>query len=76
MLSSRFDLQDVVRRPGEIQLVGDVIDHQLLDMHGVVVRAADLYSRPSASNWTPRLPQSWPVPRTRRCAPCWICTVR
>ena len=38
LLSSRFDLQDVVRRPGEIQLVGDVIDHQLLDMHGVVVR--------------------------------------
>src|SRR5664279_6121512 len=44
LLSSRFDLQDVLRRPGEIQLVADVIDHQLVDMDGVrVVRAADLY---------------------------------
>ena len=31
LLSSRFDLQDVVRRPGEIQLVADVIDHQMVD---------------------------------------------
>lgn len=40
----RFDLQDVVRRPGEIQLVGDLLDHQLVDVRDVrVVRASDLY---------------------------------
>ena len=52
LLSSRFDLQDVVRRPGEIQLVNDVIDHQLVDIDGVqVVRAADLYLAAPAELW-------------------------
>ncbi len=39
-----FDLRDVVRRPGELHLVRDVLDHQLVDVDGVrVVRASDLY---------------------------------
>jgi CBS domain-containing protein len=42
--STRFDLRDVVRREGELQLLADVIDHQLVDVSGVqVVRASDLY---------------------------------
>lgn len=42
--STRFDLKDVTRRKGELQLLGDVIDHQLVNVHGVrVVRASDLY---------------------------------
>jgi hypothetical protein len=52
LISSRFDLQDVLRRPGEIQLVADVIDHQLVDMDGVrVVRAADLYLASPGEIW-------------------------
>ena len=42
--SSRLDLRDVVRRPGEVHLAKDVLDHQLVDVEGVqVIRAADLY---------------------------------
>jgi CBS domain-containing protein len=42
--SSRLDLRDFERRPGEVMLGRDVIDHQLVDVDGVqVVRAADLY---------------------------------
>jgi CBS domain-containing protein/sporulation protein YlmC with PRC-barrel domain len=42
--SSRLDLRDVVRRPGEVHLARDVLDHQLVDLEGVqVIRAADLY---------------------------------
>jgi CBS domain-containing protein/sporulation protein YlmC with PRC-barrel domain len=42
--SSRLDLRDVVRRPGEVLLAKDVLDHQLVDVEGVqVIRAADLY---------------------------------
>jgi len=42
--STRFDLRDVVRREGELLLLADVIDHQLVDVSGVqVVRASDLY---------------------------------
>jgi CBS domain-containing protein len=52
LLTSRFDLKDVERRPGEIQLVGDVIDHQMVDVHGVrVVRASDLYLAAPAGQW-------------------------
>lgn len=41
---AKFDLVDVRRRYGEIQLFHDVVDHQLVDLHGVqVVRASDLY---------------------------------
>lgn len=42
--SARFDLRDFVRRPGEVTLARDVLDHQLVDVDGVqVIRAADLY---------------------------------
>ena len=42
--SSRLDLRDVVRRPSEVLLAKDVLDHQLVDVEGVqVIRAADLY---------------------------------
>jgi CBS domain-containing protein len=42
--SARLDLRDFDRRPGEVMLGRDVIDHQLVDIDGVqVVRAADLY---------------------------------
>jgi CBS domain-containing protein len=42
--SSRLDLRDVIRRPGEVLLAKDVLDHQLVDVEGVqVIRAADLY---------------------------------
>ncbi len=42
--SSRLDLRDVMRRPGEVMLAKDVLDHQLVDVDGVqVIRAADLY---------------------------------
>jgi CBS domain-containing protein len=52
LLSSRIDLTDVERRPGEIQLVGDVIDHQVVDVHGVrVVRASDLYLAAPGGQW-------------------------
>lgn len=42
--SARVDLVDFERRPGEVVLAGDVIDHQLVDVDGVqVIRASDLY---------------------------------
>jgi CBS domain-containing protein/sporulation protein YlmC with PRC-barrel domain len=42
--SARLDLRDVMRRPGEVMLAKDVLDHQLVDVDGVqVIRAADLY---------------------------------
>ncbi|HET9128505.1 MAG TPA: CBS domain-containing protein, partial [Propionibacteriaceae bacterium] len=49
---ARFDLVDVVRRAGEIQLYHDVVDHQLVDLNGVrVVRASDLYLGHVAGRW-------------------------
>ena len=42
--SARLDLRDFERRPGEVLLARDVVDHQLVDVDGVqVIRAADLY---------------------------------
>jgi CBS domain-containing protein len=42
--SARLDLRDAQRRPGEVALNDDVIDHQMVDVDGVrVFRAADLY---------------------------------
>ena len=42
--SARLDLRDAERRPGEVALNEDVIDHQMVDVDGVrVFRAADLY---------------------------------
>jgi CBS domain-containing protein/sporulation protein YlmC with PRC-barrel domain len=52
LAQSRFDLVDVQRRPGEIMLVADVIDHQLVDLAGVrVVRASDLYIAKTSGDW-------------------------
>jgi hypothetical protein len=42
--SPRLDVRDFEARPGEVRLMGDVVDHQLVDIDGVqVVRANDLY---------------------------------
>jgi CBS domain-containing protein len=42
--SSRLDLRDFRRRPGEVVLARDLLDHQLVDVDGrQVIRAADLY---------------------------------
>src|SRR2546427_1861520 len=47
LTSARVDLRDFDRREGEVTLVRDVLDHQLVDVDGVkVVRAADLYLAP------------------------------
>jgi CBS domain-containing protein len=41
---ARLDLRDVERRPGEVELARDVVDHQLVDTDGArVIRASDLY---------------------------------
>jgi len=46
--SARVDLRDYERRPGELLLARDVLDHQLVDVDGVqVIRAADLYLAPA-----------------------------
>ena len=45
--SARLDLRDFERREGEVTLIRDVLDHQLVDVDGVkVVRSADLYIAP------------------------------
>ena len=45
--TARVDLRDFARRPGEVLLAKDVLDHQLVDVDGVqVTRAADLYLAP------------------------------
>lgn len=42
--TARMDLREFVRRPGEVLLARDILDHQLIDVDGVqVIRAADLY---------------------------------
>lgn len=42
--TANVDLREFHRRPGEVLLVRDVLDHQLVDVDGVqVIRAADLY---------------------------------
>lgn len=47
--TARMDLRDFTRRPGEVLLARDVLDHQLVDVDGVqVTRAADLYLAPVA----------------------------
>jgi CBS domain-containing protein len=46
--SARVDLRDYERRPGELLLAKDVLDHQLVDVDGKqVIRAADLYLAPA-----------------------------
>ncbi len=45
--SARLDLRDYQRRPGEVLLARDLLDHQLVDVDGVqVIRAADVYLAP------------------------------
>jgi CBS domain-containing protein len=47
LATSRVDLREYARRPGEVLLARDVLDHQLVDVDGVqVTRAADLYLAP------------------------------
>lgn len=42
--TATVDLREFRRRPGELLLARDVLDHQLVDVDGVqVIRAADLY---------------------------------
>ncbi len=63
--SARLDLTDFVRRPGEVMLARDVLDHQLVDVDGVqVIRSADLYLA-----WVPdpsSSPAAGPPPRILR----------
>lgn len=45
--TAKLDLRDFRRRPGEVMLARDLLDHQLVDVDGVqVIRAADLYLAP------------------------------
>ncbi len=45
--STKINLREYTRRPGESLLDGDVIDHQIVDVNGLrVVRTADLYLAP------------------------------
>ncbi|MCU1491256.1 MAG: putative magnesium transporter [Acidimicrobiaceae bacterium] len=45
--TTSVDLRDFVRRPGEVLLARDLLDHQVVDVDGVqVVRASDLYLAP------------------------------
>ncbi|HEX3540947.1 MAG TPA: CBS domain-containing protein [Acidimicrobiales bacterium] len=54
--SARLDLREFARRPGEVMLAKDVVDHQLVDIDGVqVIRAADLYLA-----WMPGTPPGPP----------------
>jgi flagellar motility protein MotE (MotC chaperone) len=50
--SPRLDVRDFTARPGEVALMHDVVDHQLVDIDGVqVVRAADLYLAQVGRAW-------------------------
>jgi CBS domain-containing protein len=56
--SARLDLRDFERRPREVMLGRNVIDHQLVDVDGVqVIRAADLYLAwvPNPAPFPPRV---------------------
>ncbi|MCU1386853.1 MAG: proteinMgtE intracellular protein [Ilumatobacteraceae bacterium] len=45
--SAQLDVREFERRDGEVLLMGDVVDHQLVDIDGVqIVRASDLYLAP------------------------------
>jgi CBS domain-containing protein len=44
LASARLDLVDFERREGELTLLADVVDHQMVDVDGIrVIRASDLY---------------------------------
>jgi len=50
--SAKVALEDFERRPGEVTLIRDVLDHQLVDVDGVqVIRASDLYLAPVATGY-------------------------
>jgi CBS domain-containing protein len=50
--AARLDLREFTRRPGEVLLAKDVLDHQLVDLDGrQVIRAADLYLAPVAGQF-------------------------
>jgi CBS domain-containing protein len=50
--TARLDLRDFTRRPGEVLLAKDVLDHQVVDLDGrQVIRAADLYLAPVAGQF-------------------------
>ncbi len=50
--TARMDLREFTRRPGEVLLAKDVLDHQLVDIDGrQVIRAADLYLAPVAGQF-------------------------
>jgi CBS domain-containing protein len=50
--SARLDLRDFARRPGEVLLAKDMLDHQVVDLDGrQVIRAADLYLAPVAGQF-------------------------
>ncbi len=50
--TARLDLREFTRRPGEVLLAKDVLDHQVVDLDGrQVIRAADLYLAPVADQF-------------------------
>jgi CBS domain-containing protein len=50
--TARLDLRDFTRRPGEVLLAKDMLDHQVVDLDGrQVIRAADLYLAPVAGQF-------------------------
>ncbi|MBV9795866.1 MAG: magnesium transporter [Actinobacteria bacterium] len=50
--TARLDLREFSRRPGEVLLAKDMLDHQVVDLDGrQVIRAADLYLAPVAGQF-------------------------
>jgi CBS domain-containing protein len=50
--TARLDLREFMRRPGEVLLAKDMLDHQVVDLDGrQVIRAADLYLAPVAGQF-------------------------
>jgi CBS domain-containing protein len=68
--SSRLDVRDFTTRPGEVALMRDVVDHQLVDIDGVqVVRAADLYVAEVGGVWRLVGVETGPLTLLRRLGP-------
>jgi len=50
--SARLSVTDFERRDGELLLLADVVDHQMVDVDGVrVIRASDLYLARLGATW-------------------------
>src|SRR6201992_2937082 len=50
--TARLDLREFTRRPGEVLLAKDMLDHQVVDLDGrPVIRAAHLYLPPGAEQF-------------------------